>query len=353
MATGFFLSPAEQELILASVVSQPAKNFFSLTTQLPITVRLISGGGSDRRFFRVIKEGGSMILMVSPPGDRDFAFYLETGELLRSLKIGVPEFYQVIRNEEAIFMEDLGEESLYSRIKSGIRESELIFWYQKVLEVLVEIQLEGAKRCLVYPLLRERVFDYATLRWETNYFRENFLERFCGILIPDKFGLDKEFAALAEKVAAEPLYFIHRDFQSQNLMIKDEQIRIIDFQGARRGLLQYDLASILKDAYVVLSDETRNKLLEFYLEKLKEKGVVISDQEHFCEMFVLAGLQRNMQALGAFSFLSRVKGKKWFEQHIPAGVHYLHQALKERRDFPVLKAIINEVAFRFRREKDC
>ncbi len=132
MATGFFLSPAEQDLIVASVISQPAETFFPLTTNPPITVRLISGVGSDRKFFRIDKEEKRAILMISPPpAEEEFVLYLKVGKFLRHLGAGVPEFYQVDLERKVIFMEDLGKESLYYRVHNGMGEEELIFWYQK------------------------------------------------------------------------------------------------------------------------------------------------------------------------------------------------------------------------------
>jgi Predicted phosphotransferase related to Ser/Thr protein kinases len=243
-------------------------------------------------------------------------------------------------------LEDVGEESLYLKFQRGMSEEEVIYWYKKVLGTLAHMQIEGEKKWSNCPAVTARTFDYTTLRWETTYFQENFLKKFCGISIPDQSGLSREFKALAEKVASEPLYFMHRDFQSQNIMIHHDEVRIIDFQGARRGLLQYDVVSTLKDAYVVLSETTRKKLLVFYLDKLEDLGLTIVDRDHFYEIFILSGLQRNMQALGAFSFLSLVKGKEWFKQYIPAGITYLDQALQARKDFPVLRAIVKNIASR-------
>jgi hypothetical protein len=314
--------------------------------QPPIFIKLISGGGSDRSFFRIEKQGKSSILMVSPAHDGDFRYYCEIGRFLRALGIGVPEFYEADQEKKNLFMEDVGEESLYLKFQRGMPEEEVIYWYRKVLETLAYMQIDGEKKWTDCPAVTERTFDYKTLRWETEYFQENFLEKYCGIAIPDQAGLSREFKALAEKVASEPLYFMHRDFQSQNIMIHHDEVRIIDFQGARRGLLQYDVASVLKDAYVVLPETTRKKLLVFYLDKLKNHGLTIVNRDHFYEIFILAGLQRNMQALGAFSFLSLVKGKEWFKQYIPAGIAYLDQALQETKDFPVLRETVRNIASR-------
>ncbi|HPD61083.1 MAG TPA: phosphotransferase [Thermodesulfobacteriota bacterium] len=349
MVTGDILSRSEQDAIISLVVNNKGKEDILQTGAQPlITLRLISGGGSDRSFYRIEKEGKSIILMISPPQDGEFQYYLDIGRFLRTLGIGVPEFYATDQKKKALFMEDVGEESLYLKFQRGMPEEEVICWYQKALETLAHMQIEGEKQWTHCPAVTERTFDYPTLRWETEYFQENFLEKYCGIDIPDRAGLSREFKALAEKVASEPLYFMHRDFQSQNIMIHRHEVRIIDFQGARRGLLQYDVAAVLKDAYVVLPEATRKKLLVFYLDKLEDHGLRIVDRDHFYEIFTLAGLQRNMQALGAFSFLSLVKGKEWFKQYITAGVAYLDQALQKRHDFPMLREIVKNVGLRLK-----
>jgi len=344
MVTGNILSQSEQHNIISMVFDEGVKGLVRHYAQPPITIKLISGGGSDRSFFRIEKQGESIILMVSPAHDGDFRYYREIGRFLRERGIGVPEFYEAHQEKKILFMEDVGEESLYLKFHRGMTDDAVTHWYHKVLETLAHMQVEGEKKWTDCPAVAERTFDYKTLRWETEYFQENFLEKFCGTSIRDQAELSREFKALAEKVASEPLYFMHRDFQSQNIMIHHDEVRIIDFQGARRGLLQYDVAAVLKDAYVVLPEGTRKKLLVFYLDKLEDHGLTIVDRDHFYEIFILTSLQRNMQALGAFSFLSLVKGKEWFKQYIPAGVAYLDRALQERKDFPVLRATVQNIA---------
>lgn len=344
METGTMLSPAEQELLLRLV--------FAGTTTPPEAaehlgevreVSLIAGGGSDRGFYRLRGTEGNAILMVSPGPDEDFRNYVETAAFFKTIGVPVPELYWVDCARAFVMMEDVGDESLYRRVTGEAREEHILVWYQKVLVALAHLHAEGGRKLRYCRPLRERVFDYSVLRWETEYFQQYFLEKYCGITIPDAGGLAREFQDLAETVAKEPLHLMHRDFQSQNLMLHKGQIRILDFQGARQGLLQYDLASLLKDAYVVLSPSLERTLVTFYVEMLAEEGVVVADRDHFWKLYILAGLQRNMQALGAFSFLSLVKGKTWFRQHIPAGLHHLFLALRERNDFPHLKALVESV----------
>ena len=136
---------------------------------------------------------------------------------------------------------------------------------------------------------------------------------------------------------------MHRDFQSQNLFIRHGKIRVLDFQTAHRGLLQYDLASLLGDAYMELSLRERDILLEYYRTKLTGEYGINRDFNGFRNTYILTCLQRNMQALGAFSFLSMKKGKKAFRKYIPAGLRLLKQGLSEINKFPVLKSLIQNI----------
>ena len=152
--------------------------------------------------------------------------------------------------------------------------------------------------------------------------------------------LQQEFHHLARTLAAEPVVFMHRDFQSQNLHLKDTRLIAIDFQTATQGPPQYDLVSLLKDAYFVLSQSERDLLVQYYLKMRSELGSQINDTDKFTHTFHLCGLQRNMQALAAFSFLGTHKKKARFFAFIPPALKYLTEALSIIDDYPCLRKTI-------------
>jgi len=125
---------------------------------------------------------------------------------------------------------------------------------------------------------------------------------------------------------------MHRDFQSQNILFQDGLVRLVDFQGLRAGPLTYDVMSLLRDSYVDLGSDLREELLEYYRGQLAAAGGPDLDRDELRAMTVVAGLQRNMQALGAFSFLSRVKGKTHFRRYIPLGIRHLREGLAAVRE---------------------
>jgi aminoglycoside/choline kinase family phosphotransferase len=322
------------------------------------TVVLLKGG-SDRKFYRISEKDESVIVMEGEGDEKEFGYYIAIRNYLEKMDLGVPQLFSVDREKRVVMMEDLGDLSLQSIVlrkfagaglilkqvqdapTSWEGEAEIYELYCKVIDYLIALQIEGSER-IGECGMRIAEFGYEDFRWETQYFKEEFLKRYCRLIIREEEKLDSEFHELANKLINEPLYFMHRDFQSQNIFIKDEKVRITDFQSARRGLIAYDLVSVLKDCYVVLSHNVRERLLDYYMDQFKANSG--KELRLFKSIFHYTGLQRNMQALGAFSHLTLVKKKVEFEQYIPAGVEYLRQSLKDVGEFPVLRSIIEDVS---------
>jgi aminoglycoside/choline kinase family phosphotransferase len=315
------------------------------------TVVLLEGG-SNRKFYRITEKGRSVIVMEDEDDDREFNHFIEIRKYLEKLDLGVPQLFSVDMEKRSVMMEDLGERTLQSAvvgkfIGAGFKpaptswetEEEIYKLYCKVIDFLITLQIVGNKRITECGVgIAE--FGYEDFRWETQYFKEEFLKKYCQLKIQDEEKLDIEFHELATKLVNEPLFFMHRDFQSQNIILKNGNVRITDFQSARRGLLAYDLVSLLKDCYVVLSKEVRERLILYYLEQIEVKMGLKLEEEEFKKVFLYTGLQRNMQALGAFSHLTLIKRKVEFEQYIPAGALYLRSALREVEEFHNLKVIL-------------
>jgi aminoglycoside/choline kinase family phosphotransferase len=170
--------------------------------------------------------------------------------------------------------------------------------------------------------LESRGFEEGDIRWETEYFRDEFLKGYLSFNNDKVEELESHFGSLASSVARHPRGFMHRDFQSQNLMIKEEELWQIDFQGARVGSIYYDLASVLWDPYVELSLSE----VEGYFDEYSE--LAGWDKKRAWQGFLEASLQRLMQALGAYSFLSLKKGKSEFKVWVEPGIRQLRQVLE-------------------------
>jgi aminoglycoside/choline kinase family phosphotransferase len=254
----------------------------------------------------------------------------------------VPQIYAYDDEKQVMLLEDLGDDSLLQLLKKAAGVQEIKTHYEQVLVGLVEMQMKTKNSLDDCSYLKGRRFGYEAFRWETDYFAECFLKRFCGLAIENDEELDRECHLLAASLDSEPRYFMHRDFQSQNIYFKDGRPRFIDFQTATKGLLQYDAVSLLKDAYFKLEENLRDELLDFYLKTLKSAWGMDMDRENFIRTFHRAGLQRNMQVLGAFAYLSMDKGKTAFAAHIPNALSYLREALNQFLEFPLLRELIQK-----------
>jgi aminoglycoside/choline kinase family phosphotransferase len=167
-------------------------------------------------------------------------------------------------------------------------------------------------------------------RYEADYFKEAFLGTYLG-LRNDRLGLESSFEHLIEEASkAEDAFFLHRDFQSRNIMFTAKKIGILDWQGGRLGPLAYDLASLLIDPYTNLTVQEKEEIYNAYRELLKGKQP--QALASFEQSFPYLAIQRNLQILGAFSFLSRVRGKTYFEDYIPAALRSLRRLLEEVKD---------------------
>ena len=319
--------------------------------------RLIGTGGSDRKYYRLNDTEKSVVLMVCSLDDPDFERHIAYTEFFRRYSLPVPEMFEADREQKQAIFEDLGDLSLYSWLKcrrdSVITEA----IYLKVLEILVKLHTIVSKKRAECQLLSSRVFDYEHLRWETGYFLERFVTGLAGIRIKYEDKLEAEFRMLAESVDSFPKAVVHRDFQSQNIMITGNGTpRLIDYQGARIGPPAYDLASVLWDPYYRLEEDMRERLVCCYIEKMRtglsnDYGRDLGgdfdrdfDEDEFRHSLLLCRLQRHMQALGAYGFLSKVKGKKYFLKHIPQAIEYLvKETALASKDYPAIHDLVKKI----------
>jgi aminoglycoside/choline kinase family phosphotransferase len=187
-------------------------------------------------------------------------------------------------------------------------------------------------------------FNAALYRWEQKYFFQNCLGRYFSVSESKR----KELAALpslreiAKRLASLPRVLVHRDFQSQNIIIQNGQANLIDFQGMRPGLAEYDLASLLCDPYVQLTEAERRELIAYYRGRLLENGVTIDGD--FDLKLRLCAMQRLMQALGAYGFLGLVKGHKHFLQYIPGALRSLRAVVATIGDLQPLASFLAEIS---------
>ncbi|HXY55042.1 MAG TPA: sugar phosphate nucleotidyltransferase [Nitrospirota bacterium] len=305
---------------------------------------LIGLGGSDRRYFRVRNDGRTAVLLECKPDDQDYERHLVYTRFFAAHSVPVPGLIATdIARKKALF-HDLGDTSLYSYLKIPHSGAHVYDVYCSVLDILVKFHTRVTEHVHECPLLQARIFDYDYLLWETGYFLERFVVGLKKLPLDHKQALEEEFHRLAMTVDAYPKSVIHRDFQCQNIMITKGGIpHVIDYQGARMAPVAYDIASVLWDPYHRLDNGVRERLIEYYISEMK-RHLAGFNESLFKEGLVPCRLQRHMQALGAYGFLSVVKGKKYFLKHIPEALRLLKEdAAAVKKEFPELHKLMNRL----------
>ena len=281
-------------------------------------------GGSGRAIVRLTGQGASAIGIVYSVREENVAF-LEFSRHFRRHGLPVPEIYAEDLSQGAYLEEDLGDATLFeflSKNRSGDAIApQAIDAYRKVVAVLPRFQVE-AGRDLNYKVCYPRAsFDRQSIAWDLNYFKYYFL-RLAGVPFNEQ-ALELDFSRLTKfLLGASHDYFLYRDFQSRNVMLREGQPYFLDYQGGRKGALQYDIASLLYDGKADLPPALRQELLDHYLDCLA--GFIDLKREAFMEHYYAYVYIRIMQALGAYGFRGFYERKAHFLQSVPYALKNLH-----------------------------
>ncbi len=310
----------------------------------------LAGDGSDRKWYRIFWDKNALIMadhgIQSDSTMSEIHSFLSIGRHLLNQHISVPEIYQADVFSGLVFLEDLGDTSLQTAV-SGKPHAEILAIYQSVIDEFLRMAIQGAKS--FDPSCAYQTPEYnrqLILERECQYFVEAFLIGYLHMDICFE-DLALEFSHLADlALEYEVKGFMHRDLQSRNIMIKNHRVYFIDFQGGRLGPIQYDLASLLHDPYVNLPEQIKTALFDYCVNQLQ---TMMDIQTHpFAMGFRCCSVTRLLQALGAFGFLSRAKGKPYFESYIPLALHTLQNqfVFKEIQPLTQLKKTIDDAAIR-------
>ncbi|MCG6894408.1 MAG: phosphotransferase [Desulfobacteraceae bacterium] len=309
----------------------------------------LSGDGSDRSWWRLRYEDRSLIL-----ADHGIRTSLETSEAdafvsigthLRDRGLPVPALYRSDTFSGLVFLEDLGDRHLQEEaLRLRDDTDALAALYDEVIRILIRMSVRAAEGFDDGWTWQTASYDIdLVMEKECRYFLEAFLNGYKGASVSFA-SLEADFRRLAEGAVQDgEMGFLHRDFQSRNVLMTAKGPHIIDFQGGRRGPLQYDLASLLIDPYADLPEPVQNALQQLALKELQRHRP--TDPQRFHRGYRYCRLSRNLQILGAYAFLSRQKGKAWFEPYIPIAVRRLKHSLSafEQGTFPALGRVVKNL----------
>lgn len=323
------MSPEHEALLILTREQFPELN------DAPCEVEVILKGASDRHFYRLNWQDGreSMVLMVYTLARRDNPKFVPATHRLEKIGAHVPHVMAFDERRLCVWLQDLGRVDLQSFDQKpwAVRRP----LYEATLREAAKFHAVGEVSLSDADLEElEPPFDEALYEWEQNYF----LDHFVGGHLGREFGRDEYASAhealkqLRRRLARLPRCLVHRDFQSQNVLIRGEDAWLVDYQGLRLGRAEYDLASLLYDPYVTLTRDERHELLRYYA---VHRAL---DRDELHEVFHLCAAQRLMQALGAYANLSRNLGKPHYQQHIPAAVLNLNEVCRASPDLHPLRA---------------
>jgi len=302
------------------IISRGYEEFFGASA---IKIVQLPKSGSDRRYFRIFDGQKSIIGAYNTNSEENEAF-IGFSEHFRKKSLPVPEIFGYIPEKNIYFLQDLGDVNLYTWLhqRSDISDftPETKRLYRKILDNLIHFQTRGIIGLdldLCYP---HRSFDRQSMMWDLNYFKYMLL-KFLAVPFNER-HLEHDFNTLCDYLLETGQdYFLYRDFQTANVMIVGEDPWFIDYQGGRKGAPQYDVASLLYDAKIPMSEENREELLGYYIENFCL--VSNEDKQKFRGYYTGFSMIRIMQALGAFGFRGLYEKKPTFSESIVPGVNLL------------------------------
>jgi len=315
----------------------------------------LAGDASNRRYFRIELTGSaapSVILMQlaepeafkqseeavsGAPHQVTELPFLNIHSHLSKAGVSVPALYHYDQVAGLLYLEDFGDLTLAEACREA-SPAEVEVRYTQAVDALAHMQLEATspvdRNCLAF----HRSFDVPLLMWEFDHFLEYGVDARQGKPMSEdcRREIRGAFETVAELLAKQPPVFVHRDYHSRNLMVDGARLGVIDFQDALMGPATYDLASLLRDAYIALDETMIDRLINRFLDRSgrHRRG---ADREDFRRLFDLTSIQRNLKAAGRFVYIDRVKGNPKFLADIPRTLGYVRRNLQKYPELATLR----------------
>lgn len=306
----------------------------------PLELQPIDKGGSGRLFVRITEAGsGSSLIAMQYGLDRaDNPRFASITDFLNRHRIPAPAILARREDLRLLWVEDLGDVDLGDLAGSDWKASRLPAYESALRAVFPLHRIAEDEAPSDLPEL-ERPFDESLYRWEQTYFLDYYVEIFESPGIAGALRADPSLAGLARDLAAHRRRLVHRDFQSTNVMLRNGGAFLIDYQGLRWGLPEYDVASMIYDPYSEFTPSETDDLIDSYF-KLKQEAGHGETREAYEKRLVQCAMQRLMQAMGAYGFLGEVKGKREFLAHIPTAKRRLLELSRKEGGLAVLTSLL-------------
>ncbi|OGW64682.1 MAG: hypothetical protein A3H49_13005 [Nitrospirae bacterium RIFCSPLOWO2_02_FULL_62_14] len=345
------IGPPDRSLVARTVETKlPFRATLEKLTPLP-------GDASNRRYFRLELAGRRSVILMQLAEPEAFKQseeavsgavavtelpFLNVHRHLAGAGVTVPALYHYDQAAGLLFLEDFGDLLLVQACQDG-RSRDTARHYHRAIEVLARIHTAASSpadsRCIAF----HRAFDVPLLMWEFDHFLEyGVVARHGKPMCAEDFQpVRAEFQKIAELMAAQPRVFTHRDYHSRNLMVDGDRLGVLDFQDALLGPAGYDLASLLRDAYIALDESLVDELIAAYLDRMDKagagQGAGLDDRAAFRRLFDITSIQRNLKAAGRFVYIDRVKNNPKFLDDIPRVLGYVRRNLEKYPELSTLR----------------
>jgi N-acetylmuramate 1-kinase len=325
------------------------------------TLHPLAGDASNRRYFRVELSNAAPSSIVLMQLAEPEAFkqseeavsgavhaiaelpFINIQTHLGKAGVPVPALYYYDQAAGLLYLEDFGDLTL-SEACAQARAEDLAAHYRQAIDVLVRMQAKATSPADPQCLAFHRSFDVPLFMWEFDHFLEYGIAARQGSPIEsaDEAGMRDEFRKISELLAGQPRVFVHRDYHSRNLMVAGKRLGVIDFQDALMGPATYDVASLLRDAYIALDESLIDRLVEYYLDQLQEGRRLWTNPGAFRRVFDFTSIQRNLKAVGRFIYIDRVKGNPKFLSDIPRTLGYVRRNLHKYPELFSLRKLMGQ-----------
>ena len=310
------------------------RNNVNTTRIMPLT-----GDASDRRYYRILSQDAAPFVLGlnAQPFDFDTLPFVNVAKLLAKMPVPIPEIVGHEDDLGILALQDLGDVTLQAHLGAASPKEHAAL-YRQAVSFIHTLQRRGAElrdpKFISYGI----AFDVDKLTWEMDFFIKHFLEAYRGVVFSpdDREALRAELGVMVAELAGEPRVLCHRDYHSRNLMLNGDQLFIIDFQDARMGPDTYDLASLLRDSYMDLTEDVVDELLAYFL-ALQGRS---AEAAAFRTRFDLMALQRNFKALGTFGYQTTTRGNSVYIQYMPRTLKYARENVIKYPRFERLRGLL-------------
>jgi N-acetylmuramate 1-kinase len=303
-------------------------------------VRKLLGDASARQYFRYISEPSDSYILAAYPEHFDpncFPFR-QVHDLFLEIGLPIPKILVLDGDLGIVLQEDLGDETLHRHLLTTTASGKIKL-LERAIDHIVTIQLQGTPRLNPEWEAAKLAFDEEKLTFELRFFRRHYLGAYRNLTWDEEMLL-AEFSKLASELSRRRRFLCHRDYHIRNLMLKDGEVYIIDFQDARWGPASYDLVSLLKDSRELEEGEPES-LIDYYLSRMA-RVIPPTEREPFCREFHLMAIQRLLKALGTYGYQITTRGNFIYEQYIAGSLHRLIDALQAIPEFPYIHSVVEK-----------